>query len=84
MPEICRVPRLSHTQLKNKSKQHDPFTIKSDTPFYEIAMPSIKHQQTDICSGQVFWDMPQDTLINLSCAESPLTIQDTWQVINLW
>jgi hypothetical protein len=49
--EICRVLRINHTQLKNKIKQHDPFTIKSDTPFYEVAMPSIKHQQTDIHLG---------------------------------
>ncbi len=33
MSEICRALRLSHTQLKNKCKQHDTFTIKSDTPF---------------------------------------------------
>ncbi len=42
MSEICRALRLSHTQLKNKCKQHDPFAIKSDKPFYEVAMPSIK------------------------------------------
>jgi hypothetical protein len=51
MSEICRMLRLSHTQLKNKIKQHDPFTIKIDTPFFEVATPSIKHQQTDIQLG---------------------------------
>ena len=51
MTEICRVLRLGHTQLKNKIKQHDPFRLTSDTPFYEVAMPSIKHQQTDIRLG---------------------------------
>lgn len=64
MSEICRVLRLSHTQLKNKLKQHDPFTIKSDTPFYEVAMPSIKHQQTDIKLGtSIEIKRPDGTLI---------------------
>ncbi len=40
MSEICRALRLSHTQFKNKIKQHDPFTLQSDTPFFEVAMPS--------------------------------------------
>ena len=42
--KICRASHLSHTQLKNKIKQQDSFTLNSDTPFYEVAMPTIKHQ----------------------------------------
>lgn len=49
MSEICRMLRLSHTQLKNKIKQHDPFTIKSDTPFYKVATASIKREHTLSC-----------------------------------
>ncbi len=64
MSEICRVLRLCHTQLKNKCKQHDPFMIKNDTPFYEVAMPSIKHQQTDIKLGAtVEIKRPDGTLV---------------------
>lgn len=51
MSEICRVLRLSHTQLKNKIKQHDPFTLNSDTPFNKVAASSIQHQQRDIHYG---------------------------------
>ncbi len=73
MSEICRVLRLSHTQLKNKCKQHDPFTIKSDTPFYEVAMPSIKHQQTDIRLGaSIEITRPDGTLVIIKHLSDPV------------
>jgi hypothetical protein len=66
MSEICRALRLSHTQLKNKIKKHDPFTLNSDTPFYEVAMPSIKHQQTDIHLGvSIEIKRPDGTLLTI-------------------
>lgn len=66
MSEICRVLRLSHTQLKNKIKQHDPFTLNSAPPFYEVAMPSIKHQQTDIHLGAyIELKRPNGTLLTI-------------------
>jgi len=75
MSEICRVLRLSHTQLKNKIKKHDPFTIKTDTPFYEVAMPSIKQQQTDIKLGtSIEIKRPDGTLVIIKHLSDPVII----------
>ena len=73
MSEICRVLRLSHNQFKTKQKHKDPFTLHSDTPFYEIAMPSIKHQQTDIHLGAAIeLKKPDGTLITIKHLSDPV------------
>ena len=73
MSETCRTLRLSHTQLKNKIKQHDPFTLNSDTPFYEVAMPSIKHQQKDIQLGACLEvKRPDGTLLTIRHLSDPV------------
>tara|TARA_R110002110_G_scaffold414387_2_gene644256 strand:- start:1173 stop:1556 length:384 start_codon:yes stop_codon:yes gene_type:complete len=75
MSEICRALRLSHTQLKNKIKQRDPFTLKSDMPFYEVAMPSIKHQQTDVHLGACLEiKRPDGTLMTIRHASDSVLI----------
>lgn len=51
MKEICRFLKLNQSQLKNKVKPKDPFALNSDTPFYELSVPSIKHQQTEVQLG---------------------------------
>lgn len=64
--EICRELRFTHSEVNKKIKKNDPFTIKTDTPFYEVAIPSIKHQQTDIKLGaSIEIKRPDGTLVNI-------------------
>ncbi len=66
MNEVRQALRLSHTQLKNKLKQKDPFTLNSETPFYEIAVTSIKHQQTHIHLGtSIELKRPDGTILSI-------------------
>jgi hypothetical protein len=51
MSELSRALRVSHDQIRAKLNLKNNLTAEEPMPFVEIAVPSIKHEKTDITLG---------------------------------